>query len=183
MPSALLIRDDTLAELVLDGVISVDRDRDGSLTRNPVVDRSYVRDGLTVGPTTITIRALISQSPPTEGALTGPARIAQVLTWLEEARRAGVTVSFQQPGRDLDVDYAIERYADSHGERDAPELTIVLGEVRFAQTSSVEIAEVRRSARVPSETAKDGEGETDGGRRGGDPSVLLRIFQAGGLVE
>jgi hypothetical protein len=166
MTPAALIRDDTLETLVLDGCLSIGRANDGSITRNAVPDRTYVADGITVQPAAITIEALISQSPGTEGATTGPERINEVIEYLSEARRVGATLSLQQPGRALDVDLVVERWSDRSDRSDAPALTIVLGQVRIAVKSTIVGESTKpKTPPVPSETAKGGEVEREGGRR------------------
>lgn len=164
----VLIRDDTFDELLLDGVLSVDRRRPGVMTRHRVPDRSHVADGITIDPEEILIEALISPNPPGEDTTTGPARIAEVLDWLAEARREGVTVSLQEPDRPQDVDLVIERYSDISSRLDAPALSIALSEARFAERSRIELAERETAASgapVPSERALDGAEEQEGGRR------------------
>ena len=169
MTPALLIREDTGDQLVLDGVLRVERRHDGTLTRHALPDATYTTDGLTILPGAISIEALVSQSPAIEGLLTGPERIAEVMEWLRDARREVAIVALQQPGRAQDTDLVIERYTDQSDSRDAPALSITLGEVRIAETSTLELAERTRPASppVPSEDALDGEPEADGGRRGG----------------
>lgn len=169
MSGVVLARDDTGAEQVIDA-ISIARRRDGGLTSHALPDRSYVSDGLTVLPDAIAITAVISQSPSTPGALTGPSRVNEVLEFLAECRRVAAVVSLQEPGRPQDTDLVVERYEDVSSGQDAPQLSIQLGRVRIAQTSSVALTVTPTTASastpaVPSDTALGGESESDGGRR------------------
>lgn len=164
----VLIRDDTLAELVLDGCVSIERARDGSLTRHAVPDRTYVVDGITVLPAAITLEVIVSPNPTVPGLTTGRARITEVMEWLDDARRAGITLALQEEGRTQDTDLVVERWTERTDRTDSPRLSIWLGEIRVAETllSTLEATVApRRAAPSPSETAKDGEEESEGGNR------------------
>lgn len=136
-PPLLLIREDTLEDLVLEGTLTMDVVYDGALTDYALVDRTFASTGKLARPKTATIEALVSPNGVPGLTRQGDQRIADVIGWLQQAQFDAQTLLIQFPGRPQIDSMVVERFSKREDNTDTPGVSVQLKEVRIAQTSAV----------------------------------------------
>ena len=82
-----LIRQDTGAQLVLDGVVQSKELHATKITRHPVETQETITDHAQVESLGRQVEWIVSQTPALPGLTTGPERIAEVIDWLTGVER------------------------------------------------------------------------------------------------
>lgn len=161
-----IVREDTLAVLVLEGAMSLGYTRPGRVTSYPVPDRTHISDGVVLLPDQVTVRALVSPSPGRADLTSGPDRLREVEQYLDECRAQAVPVSVLRPRGGLIRSLVLEEYSTSEDNTDSLAVDCRFVAVQLATTRAAQVAAIRgkpvdaaRSA-VDSEEKDTGPGST-----------------------
>ena len=93
MITALLKREDTGEVLVLDGLLSATLSRDVLVSTHPTEDQGVVTDNAQRRALSVALSVVFSEIPAVGGLLSGPARMAEVLGFLD-AVSVGIPLTF-----------------------------------------------------------------------------------------
>lgn len=158
-----LIREDTLATLVLEGCTRVTVTVEGQVTSHPVPDRSTVSDGVLHRPTLVSL------------AVTVPVhRLLATRGFLQAAKAGGITLALQRPGEPQLPLLVVERYTSDEAETTSTEFQIRLKQVRIASSQSVETTLTDGPPRPDMQDSQADITETGTGTTTDVPTSLLR---------
>lgn len=148
------------AFIVLDAVLSGDLAHSWDLTEHPIEGGGSVTDYSIVKPLEVTLSVILSESPGSDvSSSTGPARIEEVIFWLEASSGSLLTISI--PDRPTVGDAMIASMRVGIRAERAVSLDVSFRQVQIATATTVEVQPIRGRS-VP----RGGGGTTTGASQG-----------------